>query len=68
MPAAGPVDINSADEAQLDTLPGVGPSTARAIIEYRAQHGRFASVDGLLDVRGIGPKKLERLRNLVVAR
>lgn len=59
---AAPVDLNQADEQQLETLPGVGPSTAEAILDYRRQHGRFKSVDELLDVRGIGPAKLAALR------
>lgn len=61
----GPVDLNSADEAALDALPGIGPATAAAIIEHREQIGRFTSVDELLDVRGIGEAKLEQLRPLV---
>lgn len=61
----GPVDVNTATEQQLDALPGVGPSTARAIIAYRLQHGPFARVEDLLNVRGIGPAKLEALLGLV---
>lgn len=60
-----PVDLNTATEQQLDTLPGVGPSTARAIVAYRGQHGPFARVEDLLNVRGIGPAKLEVLLGLV---
>ncbi len=63
--AAGPVNLNEADEAALDALPGIGPATAAAIIEHRRQIGRFTSVDQLLDVRGIGEAKLEQLRPLV---
>jgi len=44
---------------------GVGPATAQAIVDYRSQHGRFRSVDDLLNVRGIGAAKLEQLRPLV---
>jgi competence protein ComEA len=62
---AGPIDLNSADAAQLDQLPGVGPSTAAAIIAHRDEHGPFGSVDDLLDVRGIGEAKLDALRDLV---
>ncbi|MCU1355222.1 MAG: ComEA family DNA-binding protein [Acidimicrobiales bacterium] len=59
------VDLNTATAEQLDTLPGVGPATAQAILGYRAEHGRFGSVDELLEVRGIGDAKLEQLRPLV---
>lgn len=61
------LDLNSATAEQLETLPGVGPATATAIIEHREAHGEFGSVDELLDVRGIGEAKLEGLRDLVVA-
>jgi competence protein ComEA len=62
---AGPVDLNHATAEQLDTLPGVGPATAAAIVTYRTQHGPFASVDDLLQVHGIGPAKLAALRSKV---
>lgn len=60
-----PVNINTASADELDTLPGVGPATAEAIIAYREQSGPFTSVDQLLDVRGIGDAKLAQLRDLV---
>lgn len=63
-----PIDLNSADEAQLDTLPGVGPSTAQKIVADREANGAFASVEDLGRVSGIGPKKLEQLRELVCVR
>lgn len=63
--ASGPVDLNTADEAALDTLPGIGPATAAAIVDHRERHGPFASVEGLLEVRGIGEAKLAALRDLV---
>lgn len=63
--APQPIDLNSASVAQLDGLPGIGPATAQAIIDYRSQHGRFRSVDDLLNVRGIGAAKLEQIRPLV---
>ena len=59
------IDINQATVADLDRLPGVGPSTARAIVDHRTRNGPFASVDDLLAVRGIGPAKLAELRALV---
>lgn len=65
--SAGPVDLNTADASVLDTLPGVGPVTAQAILDWRATNGRFASVDQLREVDGIGPKTFERLAPLVMA-
>jgi competence protein ComEA len=62
---AGPVNINTATADQLDVLPGVGPTTAAAIVAHREQHGPFQTVDQLADVHGIGPAKLEALRGLV---
>lgn len=68
VPAVGaPVDLNTADEAALDSLPGIGPATAAAIVAHRGEAGPFRSVDDLLDVRGIGEAKLEALRGLVTA-
>jgi len=63
--ARGLVDLNTATVAELDRLPGVGPSTARAIVEHRSRNGPFASVDDLLAVRGIGPAKLAELKPFV---
>lgn len=60
--ARTPVSLNSATAEQLDTLDGVGPTTAQKILEYRAQHGGFRSVDDLGQIPGIGPKRLESLR------
>jgi competence protein ComEA len=62
---SGPVDLNRATEADLESLPGIGPALAHAIIDYRSQHGQFRSVDDLADVRGIGPAKMDQLRSLV---
>lgn len=61
----GAVDLNLADDAALQTLPGVGPTTAAAILSWRDENGRFRSVDDLLGVPGIGPKTLEKLRDRV---
>jgi competence protein ComEA len=64
-PASTPLDLNAATAEQLDTLPGVGPVTAAAIVAWRDKNGRFRSVDQLGDVDGIGPARLEKLRDLV---
>lgn len=62
---AAPVNLNTASSEELQTLSGVGPATAAAIIEYRAQNGGFRSVDDLDQVPGIGPKTMEELRDAV---
>lgn len=62
---AGPLDVNTATPDELDTLPGVGPSTAAAIVAYRDAHGPFGTIDDLGEVRGIGPAKLDAIRGLV---
>ena len=59
------IDINRANADELDRLPGIGPKTAKAIIEHRTRNGPFASVDDLLAVRGIGPATLAEIRNWV---
>jgi competence ComEA-like helix-hairpin-helix protein len=63
-----PVELNSADLGELESLPGVGPALARRIVEERARRGRFGALEDLLAVRGIGPATLERLRPRVVVR
>lgn len=61
----GKVNINSADIAALDTLPGIGPSKAEAIIEYRDTNGPFQAVEDLLNISGIGEKTFEKLKDKV---
>ena len=58
-PAAtgGPVDLNTATVADLDALPGIGPVLAQRIVDWRTEHGRFASVEQLREVTGIGESK-----------
>lgn len=65
---AGPIDINRAPAEVLETLPGVGPATAAAIIDDRTRNGPFSTVDDLDRVSGIGPATLSRLRDLVTVR
>jgi competence protein ComEA len=60
-PVTGLVNINTADETTLESLPEVGPVTAQAIIAWRTQHGGYTSVDQLLDVDGIGDATLAKL-------
>jgi competence protein ComEA len=59
--SATPVNLNLADQAELETLPQVGPVTAAAIIAWRDEHGGFSSVDQLVEVDGIGEKTLEQI-------
>ncbi len=63
--ASGPVNLNSATEAQLEALPGIGPSLAKGIIDERTRLGGFRSVDDLKRVRGIGERRFADLRPLV---
>jgi competence protein ComEA len=62
---AKPVNLNTASLEQLDALPGVGPVLAQHILDWRAAHGQFGSVDQLKDVSGIGPAKFAALHDLV---
>ncbi|HLK95874.1 MAG TPA: helix-hairpin-helix domain-containing protein [Nocardioidaceae bacterium] len=64
-PAAAPVNLNTATLEQLDTLPGIGPVTGQAILDWRAANGAFTSVDELLEVDGIGDVTLADLRDQV---
>ncbi|OBG11735.1 hypothetical protein A5765_16635 [Mycolicibacterium celeriflavum] len=64
-PSGEKVNLNTATVEQLETLPGIGPVTAAAIVAWRDANGRFTSVDQLGDVDGIGPARLDKLRNLV---
>lgn len=60
--AAGTVNINRATGKTLETLPGIGPATAKKIIAYRNEHGPFTQIEDLTKVKSIGPKKLEHIR------
>ncbi len=63
--AAGPIDINMADAAALQTLPGIGETKAAAIIAHREANGPFATVDALQNVKGIGEKTLGKLKEQI---
>lgn len=64
-PPAKPLDLNSATAAQLEQLPGVGPATAKAIVQFREKSGPFRRVEDLLAVPRITKKRLEKLRPYV---
>ncbi|HSI21162.1 MAG TPA: ComEA family DNA-binding protein [Verrucomicrobiae bacterium] len=59
------VSINRGTLAQLDSLPGIGPSYAQRIIDYRTEHGAFKSIDDLDQVSGIGPATIDKIRDLI---
>ncbi len=65
---SGLVNINTASQAELESLPGIGPALAQRIIEHRQTHGPFAQVEDLKDVQGIGDATLERLRPYITVR
>ena len=61
----GKININTGSAIQLDTLPQIGPVTAKAIVDYRTAHGAFKTINELDNVKGIGPKTIEKIRSLV---
>ena len=63
-----PLDLNSATTEQLEKLPGIGPTTAKAIVRFREKSGPFRRVEDLLAIRGITKKKLEKIRPLVTVK
>ena len=63
--SGGTMNLNTADVAALDTLPGIGPVLAGRIVAWRQQHGRFSAVDELGEVSGIGPALLSKIRDRV---
>ncbi len=65
LPREARLNLNTATEKELETLPGIGPVLARRIVVYRSMHGPFQTVDDLLAVQGIGPVLLEKIRPYV---
>ena len=64
--AANPVNLNSASISQLQTLPGVGASTAQRILDYRQKNGGFKKIEELMNVKGVGEKSFLKLKPMVV--
>src|SRR5256885_2823113 len=60
-PPTKPVNINTATSEELQQVPGIGPATAEKILQMRKSYGAFKSVDDLLAIRGLGPKRLEKM-------
>ena len=61
-PPAQPVNINTANSEQLQQVPGIGPATAQKILQMRKSYGAFKTVDDLLAIRGLGQKRLDKMR------
>lgn len=64
-PPAAPINVNTATVEQLQTLPGVGPSTAKSIVRHRDKNGPFRRVDDLLILKGMSRQRLQKLRPYV---
>ena len=64
----GKIDINTATESELSELPGIGNGIAKRIIEYREEHNGFKRIDEVIMVKGIGIKKYEKIKELVIIR
>ncbi len=62
---ASPVNLNSASVAQLQTLPGIGASTAQRIVDYRQKNGSFKKIEELMNVKGIGEKSFLKLKSAI---
>lgn len=62
------IDLNQATLEELDTLPGIGPATAQLIVEYRETYGGFAAVEEIMNVKRIGDKTFEKIRDYIVVR
>jgi competence protein ComEA len=65
-PSTEKVNLNTATVEQLQTLPGIGPATAKKILEHRSKVGKFAKVEELLNVKGIGEKKFQKMKDRLV--
>src|SRR5271165_2694132 len=66
-PPAHPINLNTASAAELQEVPGIGPSTAQKILDTRKSYGSFKSVDDLLSIKGIGQKRLDKMRKYLTA-
>ena len=65
--SSGKININSAEQSKLETINGVGPSTAKKIIEYREKEGKFSTIEDIKNISGIGDKKFENMKEYICA-
>jgi competence protein ComEA len=65
VPSSDLIDINTAATFDLETLPGIGPTTAQKIVEYRETNGPFVSIEDIVNVPGIGPTTYDRIKDLI---
>ena len=63
--AASKINLNSATAEQLTSIPGIGPATAKLIIEHRTKAGKFNRIEELMNIRGIGEKKFQQIKDLL---
>jgi competence protein ComEA len=59
------INLNTASSAELESLPGIGPTTAQKIIDFREQNGPFLNAEDIINVSGIGPGTYERIKDLI---
>lgn len=62
------ININTATQTQLETLPGIGPSTATKILTYRKENGKFKTIEDIKEVSGIGEAKFEKIKNFITVK
>jgi comEA protein len=62
-PATDKINLNSATAEQLQSIPGIGPATAKSIIEYRTKVGKFNRIEEIINVKGIGEKKFQKIKD-----
>jgi comEA protein len=60
------INLNSANAEQLQSLPGIGPATAKSILDYRAKVGKFNKIEEIINVKGIGEKKFQKIKDRLV--
>ena len=60
------VNLNSATAEQLQSIPGIGPATAKSILEYRAKIGKFNKIEEIINVKGVGEKKFQKIKDRLI--